>query len=59
MKRLILISSLVLTCSWIHGVAQTGWEYTALGDSFSTGFLATEGYVPRYQGYVQGDTQWP
>lgn len=56
MKRLILILSLALTCSWTHGVAQSGWEYTALGDSYATGYLATEGYVPRYQGYLQSDT---
>lgn len=35
--------------------AQQGWQYTALGDSFATGYLAQSGYVPRYQGFLEAD----
>lgn len=40
----------------IGGSAQTtDWDYSAFGDSYATGYLATFGYVPRYQGYLQTD----
>jgi hypothetical protein len=50
MKRLFLIPMFVFAAGAIQGSAQSGWEYTALGDSYATGYLATEGYVRRYQG---------
>jgi len=39
--------------------AQSQWQYTAFGDSIATGYLAQEGYVPRYSAYVQADTGVP
>ena len=32
------------------------WDYLALGDSLADGALATEGYVARYESYVNQDT---
>jgi lysophospholipase L1-like esterase len=32
------------------------WPYTALGDSLAVGILASQGYVSRYDQYVQADT---
>src|SRR5439155_12421352 len=31
------------------------WQYTALGDSLAVGILASTGYVPRYQQYLETD----
>jgi lysophospholipase L1-like esterase len=58
-KHTLASSILVLACA-LGGLAfaraQTQWKYTALGDSLATGYLATEGYVPRYQSDLQTDT---
>lgn len=32
------------------------WQYTALGDSLAVGVFAFQGYVHRYQDYIQTDT---
>src|SRR5262252_4689856 len=32
------------------------WDYVALGDSLADGVLATDGYVSRYESYVNQDT---
>lgn len=56
-KRLLWVVTLAGVCG-ICGVgagAQTSWQYTALGDSLGTGYLAQQGYVPRFHGYLQSD----
>jgi lysophospholipase L1-like esterase len=42
---------LFVPCSF----AQEQWRYTALGDSWATGYLAQQGYVSLYNGYLQTD----
>lgn len=53
-KRLFGVLALVGMCG-VGAGAQTSWQYTALGDSLGTGFLAQQGYVPRFDGYLQAD----
>ena len=36
--------------------AVTVWDYAALGDSLAFGMWAFQGYVPRYERYVEADT---
>lgn len=58
-KHTIASSILVLACALVClslARAQAQWKYTALGDSLATGYLATQGYVPRYQSGIQTDT---
>jgi lysophospholipase L1-like esterase len=52
----ILVLACLLVCPAIAARAQGQWKYTALGDSLATGYLATQGYVPRYQSDIQTDT---
>ncbi|MEN3339103.1 MAG: hypothetical protein V7647_2779 [Acidobacteriota bacterium] len=37
------------------GRAAEQWNYTALGDSLATGYLAQQGYVSVFEGYLQAD----
>lgn len=58
-KHTLASGILVLACSLAClalARAQAQWKYTALGDSLATGFLATQGYVARYQSDIQTDT---
>lgn len=58
-KQTFVSSILVLACALgclALARAQAQWKYTALGDSLATGYLATEGYVPKYQSDIQTDT---
>jgi len=58
-KHTLASSILVLACALVCLAltrSQAQWKYTALGDSLATGYLATEGYVPRYQSAIQTDT---
>jgi lysophospholipase L1-like esterase len=55
MGRIVLVLG-VTTIAVSRVPAQSQWQYTALGDSLATGYLAQEGYVPRYDTYVQTDT---
>jgi lysophospholipase L1-like esterase len=43
----------------IPAIAQEEWGYAALGDSLATGYLASAGYVPRYQTHIQTDNGVP
>jgi lysophospholipase L1-like esterase len=54
--RMVLTAALMLVGLFITANAQAQWKYTALGDSLTTGYLATQGYVPRYQSDIQTDT---
>lgn len=51
-----LVLAFVLVFLSLTAGAQDQWKYTALGDSLSTGYLATQGYVPRCQSGIQTDT---
>ena len=50
-----LVAACLLLCT-SAARAQEQWKYTAMGDSLSTGYRATQGYVPTYQSDVQTDT---
>ena len=39
-----------------HNSSAPTWNYAALGDSLATGLIAQEGYVARYESYVNLDT---
>lgn len=47
---------MMLACTAM-ALSQEQWQYTAMGDSLVTGYTSpTGGYVPRYQAYIQTDT---
>jgi lysophospholipase L1-like esterase len=46
----------LLAASLSYGAPPKRWAYSALGDSLAVGALALQGYVPRYQDYIQTDT---
>ena len=53
--RKVTFAIMLAACASLGAAPQAGWDYTALGDSFATGYLATSGYVPRYQGFLEAD----
>jgi lysophospholipase L1-like esterase len=55
----ILVCVLLLLVSASPLTAQTGWRYTALGDSLAAGAWAVRGYVVRYNEYLIIDTATP
>lgn len=55
--RLIAVLSVVaVSAVVVASPAKETWDYTALGDSVATGYLAGQGYVPRYVGMIEADT---
>jgi len=56
LKARLLVPACLLVFLAIAARGQAQWKYTALGDSLATGYLATQGYVPRYQSDIQTDT---
>src|SRR5215467_3899441 len=53
--RWLTVAMLVVFGAPSTGWAQQVWDYTALGDSLATGYLAQAGYVPRYQAVLETD----
>lgn len=51
----ILVVPLLILFLVSFASAQEQWKYAALGDSLATGYLSAEGYVPKYQQYLQTD----
>jgi lysophospholipase L1-like esterase len=50
------VAVLLAGCGGSSGVHPPGsWQYTAMGDSLAVGILATQGYVIRYEGYLNSD----
>src|SRR5918999_4319546 len=58
LKLILVVVLLVGTSQGTTLAAPTSWDYVALGDSLATGYGAfVKGYVPRYEAYVETDTE--
>ena len=55
LKHRILLAPLLVFFLVSFAPAQEQWKYAALGDSVATGYLSQEGYVPKYQSFLQTD----
>lgn len=59
MRAFIVGTAILISASIGTSAHSDAWNYTALGDSFATGYLATSSYVPRFAGYLQSDNGVP
>jgi lysophospholipase L1-like esterase len=59
--RTLFLGAALAACACVAAVGATpsptadSWEYTALGDSLATGYLASQGYVSRYATMLEAD----
>ncbi len=54
-RLLSVLSVAFVSAVLVASPARDTWDYTALGDSVATGYLAQQGYVSRYVEMVQAD----